>query len=201
MAADLSWKFLIGFLTLNTSPSLLSIYIISGLVGSWPFAIGQNALGSNSNFESPCAISTARKLAVRTINSATPSDICLTRLNLGTESFSYRHHHAIDSCWCSTDNLEHVTIQVEHRAYCWCVHSHFQARLSSYFSYDESIHKFLNKHIVLIYFLSRVYHSRSANGDDYLMRFNPSASAFNFSTLRPVSIYTFVLLNYTLYIL
>jgi hypothetical protein len=95
ISTNLSEQFLIGFLTLNISPSLLTIYIISGLVGSWSFAIGQNALGWN--FESPCAISTAGKLAVRTI-SAAPSNICLTRLNFGTEPFSYRQRHAIDSC-------------------------------------------------------------------------------------------------------
>ena len=146
MSTNLSKLFQIGFLTLNISPCLISIIIISGLVGNWLYATRRNILVSI--FDSPCAISTAGKLAVRTIKSAAPSNICLTILNLGTEPFSYRHRHAIDSCWCSTDNLEHVTIQVEHRAYCWCVHSHFQARLSSYFSYDESIRKFLNNPMV-----------------------------------------------------
>src|SRR5277367_4194056 len=97
MSTNLSEQFLIVFLTLNISPYLLSINIISGLVGSWSFAIGQNALGSETecNFDSPCAISTAGKLAVRTIKYAA---LCLTRLNFGTELFSYRHRHAIDSC-------------------------------------------------------------------------------------------------------
>src|ERR1700733_16078039 len=95
ISTNLSWTFLIGFLTLNMSPHLIFIIIISGLVGNWLLAIRRNSLGSN--FESPGAISTAGKLAVRTIKSVAPSDICLTRLNLGTEPFSYRHRHAIDS--------------------------------------------------------------------------------------------------------
>jgi hypothetical protein len=135
------------------SPRQFKIIIISGLVGNWLFAIGRNSLGSN--YESTRAISSTVKLAVRTIKSAAPSDICLTRLNLGTEPFSYRHRHAIDSSWCSTDNLEHVTIQVEHRACCWwpSIRTFKLDSFSSYFSYDVSIRNFS---IVLIYFLLRM---------------------------------------------
>jgi hypothetical protein len=44
IAADFSEQFLIGFLTLNMSPRLFKIIIISGLVGNWLFAIGRNSL-------------------------------------------------------------------------------------------------------------------------------------------------------------
>ena len=50
MATDLSWTFRIGFLTLNISPYLLSIIIISGLVGNWLFAIRRNALCSGADW-------------------------------------------------------------------------------------------------------------------------------------------------------
>jgi hypothetical protein len=46
MATYLSRKFLIGFLTLNISPYLVSDIIISGLAGNGLFAIGQNSLRS-----------------------------------------------------------------------------------------------------------------------------------------------------------
>jgi hypothetical protein len=96
MSINLSWTFLTGFLTLNISLSPFAIIIISGLAENWSLAIRRNALGSN--YESTFAISATGKFAALTIKSAAPSNIRLTTLNLGTESFSRHYHHAIDSC-------------------------------------------------------------------------------------------------------
>jgi len=99
MSTNLSWTFLIGLLTLNISPCLLSIIIISGLVGNWLFAIGWNTLCSN--YESSCAISATGKPAVRIIKSAAHSN----EIEPWNRTLSYRHHNAIDSYWCSKDIL------------------------------------------------------------------------------------------------